>query len=1093
MFKVRSIRVAAVSNAFTIVALISMATTFAWGQTGTASISGTVLDATGAAVPGASVDIANASIGFDRKLETNGAGIFAAPALQPASGYTVTVEKPGFSKYEVKQFDLVVGAAIALNIPLSVSSAGTAVDVTAEAPVVEAGKTDVSQVVDNRQIMDLPINGRRVDSFVAMMPGVAPDAAFGLLTFRGNSGGNTFLTDGVDTTNNFYDENAGRTRTYNISQDAVQEFQVVTSNFLPEYGRASGGVVNTITKSGTNSTHGSLFWFFRNRTLNATDPTSNGINPPDWRHQAGATIGGPIKKDKLFYFFSGELQRHNAPILSSNITSTLFDKNGNPLPAATDPLTGCGGTQNPSNTGVTGVFAPAASAAQCTAAINFLETRVKPQIIDRTADVNLLFGKIDYVINDRNRFNAEMNYLDFRSPNGIQTQAVLTNGGGIGNNGNTNVFDRTVKSGLTTIISATALNEIKFGMFKDRQYDPVASDLEPVTGPASYTISTGSLSNIGMSTSYPRLHPSELRFQIADTFSYIINKHSLKFGIDWAHTEDYDYSRSNQFGTWTYPNLNAFALDFSNPAGGTQWSSYSQKFGNPLWDGAIQDFAFFAQDEYHVTPKLTISPGFRVEHTSLPQPSAPVALGALNIPNDWPQTGKLNYQPTNIAPRIGVAYAFDQKTVIRAGYGMFYNRYITQIIDGLAEANGSYQPSYTLQANVPAQLAVGPVFPTPLTAVPNVTGSAALAFSTQDFRNAYSEQLQVSVQREILHNTSFTASYVWSRGLHIVSGYNANLSAPSASYTYAILNTADVNNATAANQVGAFSTPLYTRSNLINPAYGAVMAVSSNLNSYYNGLLLQVVRRYTNWFSLDGNYSWAHSIDYNIGGAAGNFPVNNGVLFAPSQPISYANNDFRDERGSSATDQRHRLVINAILNPRFTRGNNWVERNIINGWQLAVASTFASGFPITSTIGGVSSSSLPTVPGGLFSTSSINGLGGSTRVPFQPISNFYTPPIYRTDARLVKNFSVTERVKVQLGIEAQNVFNHLIVSGAAPLNAQEYTLVKVPGTQGAPSASLFAGQSVLVPFANYKQLLQTLLPFGESSARRAQVSVRILF
>lgn len=179
-------------------------------------------------------------------------------------------------------------------------------------------------------------------------------------------------------------------------------------------------------------------------------------------------------------------------------------------------------------------------------------------------------------------------------------------------------------------------------------------------------------------------------------------------------------------------------------------------------------------------------------------------------------------------------------------------------------------------------------------------------------------------------------------------------------------------------------------------------------------------------------------------------------------------------------------MINAILNPRFTRGNNWVERNIINGWQLAVASTFASGFPITSTIGGVSSASLPTIPGGLFSTSSINGLGGSTRVPFQPISNVYTPPIYRTDARLVKNFSVTERIKVQLGIEAQNVFNHLIVSGAAPLNAQEYTLVK-------PTTGPYTGQSVLVPFSNYKQLLQTLLPFGESSARRAQVSVRILF
>lgn len=1031
------------------------------------------MDATGSVVPGADVVISDAAKGIERKLQTNAAGLFAATALLPDSGYAVTVTKTGFSKYEIKNFALEVGAAIDLKVQLSVSSTGTEVEVTGEAPVVEADKTDVSQVVDQHQLMDLPINGRRVDFFVAMMPGVAPDAAFGLLTFRGNSGGNSFLTDGVDTTNSFYDENAGRTRTYNISQDAVQEFQVVTSNFLPEYGRASGGVVNTITKSGSNDIHGTLYWFFRNRSLNATDPTANGINPPEWRHQAGASIGGPIIKDKLFYFFNGELQRRNEPILSSNISSTLFNSNGAPT-GAVDPVTGCGGSS----------YATPATAAQCTAAINFLESRVKPQLVPRTADVNLLFGKIDYQINDRNRFNAEMNYLDFRSPNGIQTQGALTNGAGIGNNANTNVFDRTIKSGVTTIVSATALNEFKFGMFKDRQYDPVATSLEPVTGAANYSISSGNLSNIGMPYQYPRLHPSELRFQLADTFSYIVNKHSLKFGLDWAHTEDYDYYRGYQFGQWTYGNINAFALDFSNPVNGKNWSSYKQVFGNPLWDGSVQDLAFFIQDEYHITPKLTVSPGFRVEHTSLPQPVAPSALGALNIPTDWPQTGTLNYKPTNIAPRIGVAYAFDPKTVIRTGYGMFYNRYITQIIDGLAEANGSYQPSYTLQGTVASQLASGPVFPTPLAAVPNVTGSASIDFTTKDFKNAYSEQLQVSVQRQLVSNTSLTVSYVWSRGLHMVSGYNANLSAPTASYTYPILNSANTNSA---SQIGSFTTPIYTRNSLINPNYGSVMAVSSNLNSYYNGLLVQLVRRYTKWFSVAGNYSWAHSIDYNIGGAAGNFPVNNGILFAPSQPISFANNDFRDEKGSSATDQRHRLVINAILNPKFTKGNNWVERNVINGWQLSFVSTFATGFPVTSTIGGVSSSTLPTIPGQtLFATSTINGLGGSTRVPFQPISNLYTPDIFRTDARLAKNFSCTERIKVQLAFEAQNVFNHLIVSGSAPLNAQEYSLTK-------PTSGPYAGQSVIVPFANYGQLLQTQTPPDGTTARRAQASLRITF
>jgi hypothetical protein len=1035
-----------------------------FGQAATAAVNGTVLDASGAVVPQADVTVANPSLGIERKLQSNGSGIFTAPDLTPAPGYTVTVSKPGFAVYKVNPFQLEVGQVLEFNVNLSVSAAGTQVNVTSEAPLVEATKTDVSGVVDSNEIDNLPINGRRVDSFVLLQPGVTNDASFGLLTFRGMAGGNTFLTDGIDTTNNFYDENAGRTRTYNISQDAVQEFQVITSNFLPEYGRASGGVVNTITKSGTNAIHGTAYWFFRNRTLNATDPTSGGVNPPEWRHQAGASVGGPIKKDKLFYFFNGELQRRSEPIASSNISSTLFDANGNPT-GAINPVTGCGGSS----------YAVRATAAQCTSLISYLETRVDPQLVPRTADVNLLFGKIDYQLNDRNRFNVEMNYLDFRSPNGIQTQGSLTTGAAIGNNANTNVFDRTIKSGLTTIVKSNAINELRLGMFKDRQYDPASPSLEPITGPASYSISSGSLSNIGYATSYPRLHPSELRFQLSDTYSWTVGKNALKFGIDWAHTEDYDYYRSNQYGTYSYPNINALALDFSDAVNGKNWSSYSQKFGNPLWDGVVQDLALFAQDEIHLTPKLTISLGVRFEHTWLPQPTAPQALGTLNIPVDWPQTGTLNYKPTNIAPRIGVAYAMDSKTVFRAGYGLFYNRYISQIVDGLAEANGSYQPSYSLSNTVAAQLAAGPSFPNDLSAVPNVAGSASLAFATKDFRNSYSEQIQASIQREIARNTSLTVSYIWNRGMHIVSGYNANLASPTQSYTYLI-------DDSSGNQVGTYTTPLYFKSMLINPNYGTVMAVNSTANSWYNGMIVSVNHRYTSWFEGVANYTWSHAEDDNLGGAGG-ATGSNGVLFAPSSPPSYANNNFAAEKGTAATDQRHKLILTGIVSPKLVKGNSWVERNVVNGWQLSFVSSFASSFPINSTIGGVSSTTLPTISGQtLYSTSTINGLGGSTRVPFLPVDNLNVGPTFRTDARIAHTWSVTERIKLMLAFEAQNVFNHLIIEGASPLNEQEYSLTKNS-----------AGQSILVPYTQYKQLLQTQAPPDGTTARRAQASLRITF
>lgn len=519
-------------------------TLFGQNTAGTGSISGTVTDASGGAVAGATVIVENESKGIRRELTTTDGGVFSAPSLVPAAGYTVTITQPGFANYQLKNINLNVGQTVNLTPSLQVASSATQVEVTSEAPVVDTAKPDVSGLVSSAQIMDLPINGRRVDNFVLLQPAVTTDAAFGLITFRGLPGGNTFLTDGVDTTNSYYDENAGRTRTYNISQDAVQEFQVISNGALAEYGRASGGIVNTITRSGTNEFHGTGYWFFRNRTLNATDISSNGVNPQDWRHQAGGSLGGPIVKDKLFFFVNGEVQRRYFPIVSSNITNRSLFSTPNTINSAacTSPAT----------------------PAQCAAATQFILGRAQTQLVPRTADVNLVFAKIDYQINANNRASFEANYVDFRSPNGIQTQVSLTNGAAVGNNADTTVFDRTAKAGLTSILSPSLVNEFKFGYFKDRQYDPNSPSLLPSIGPIGLSISgTYSISNIGYATNYDRLNPSEQRFQVGDTLSYTVGKHSIKFGFDYAHTEDYVNSLINRYPSYTYPSLTAFAQDFS--------------------------------------------------------------------------------------------------------------------------------------------------------------------------------------------------------------------------------------------------------------------------------------------------------------------------------------------------------------------------------------------------------------------------------------------------------------------------------------------------------------------------------------------------
>src|SRR5262245_22780293 len=322
---------------------------------GSGAVSGTVRDATGAIIPGAMVVVANDAKGIKRSTLTTEAGIFAVPALVPASGYSLTVSLQGFKSWEAKDFEVRVGQTLDFPVTLAVAGATAEVTVSAGAPLLETTKSGVSEVVSQEQIDNLPINGRRVDSFVLLTPAVVPDGTFGLVSFRGTAMGNAFLTDGNDTTNSFYNENAGRTRiSTQISQDAVQEFQVLSDGFSAEFGRAMGGVVNTVTRSGGNDVHGTGFWFFRNRTLNATDRFANGINAPEWRHQVGGTVGGPIQKDKLFYFFNTEIVRRNFPAQNRIINTGFTDANG----AAIIPST-C-----------------TATAAQCTAAIDFISKQM---------------------------------------------------------------------------------------------------------------------------------------------------------------------------------------------------------------------------------------------------------------------------------------------------------------------------------------------------------------------------------------------------------------------------------------------------------------------------------------------------------------------------------------------------------------------------------------------------------------------------------------------------------------------------------------------------------------------------------------------
>ena len=1021
-----------------IAAGVFAAVAYAQSVAGLGAIAGTVRDATGAAVPEAEVTVSNATNGIRRTMPSSAAGIFSAASLTPASGYTVTVRKSGFADYEVRNVQVLVGQTVNLEIPLTVAGAATQVEVAAVAPITDTIKTDVSQVVGSSQIMDLPINGRRVDSFVLMAPAVVPDGTFGLLSFRGIAGGNAFLTDGNDTTEQFFNENAGRTRIQSqIGQDAVQEFQVVSNNYSAEFGRAMGGVVNTVTRSGTNDLHGTAFWFFRNQDFNARDPFA-ATNPDESRHQFGASLGSHIIRDKLFYFFNYEGMRRDFPLIAS-ITSP-----GNPLFDTTGVLKPnvCGAPATPE---------------QCNTAISFLNRQFGT--VPRTVNQDLGFGKLDWRPSQRNSFSASLNVLRWVSPNGLQTAAVLNQGSGVGNNANSSVRSKSGRFTWTGVPASTMVNEFRFGWFADKQFDYPSNALS-IPGIGFLGISITGQTSLGTATDYPRTNPSENRYEFADSLTWTVGRHSLKIGAGILRTEDYTNLLFNRTGTYLFPTFSAFAADFSgNTTGAKDWTTFTQTIGNPVVDFYIKDYSGFVQDYFKVTPRLTLNLGFRYDYSALPQPS-------LSNP-DYPATGHIPSYNKSFAPRLGIAYALDNlgKTVIRAGYGIFYARYPGGILNTFFLGNGQYQKSITLNATNAADRASGPVFPNVL---PNSAGYEPLAGSVNlnlpaaDFRAPYTEQGNVAIERQLTSDLALTVSYLWSRGLHLTSVTDMNIGQPGPVATYRI-------NDTSGNQVGSYSTPVYVRQNRVDPRYSRVNVVQSTLNSWYNGLAVQLNKRLSHGLTGSLAYTWSHAIDEGQGFAG------TPNIFASGGPQTYIPGDVRGEKGSSALDVRHRLAIGVVWTPVFSHGTGAFSKYLANNWQLSAIGGVQTSPPFTPTVQ-ITSAPTPTGYTAAF-TGTLNGYTGSGlggRVPFLPIASLRNPTGQRLDARLAKIFPIHDRVNLMFTFDAFNVFNDTYFTA---LSTRAYT---VTGNVLTPASGYGAGSAT------------GGFPDG-TNARRLQVGARVIW
>lgn len=975
---------------------------------GTAEIRGTVTDPTGAVVPGTRVVVRNLDTGAERNLTTNDAGIYVAPLLQPGR-YEVTVSKQGFTEAKSANLGLEVGQTLAMDFALSVQAAQQSVTVTSQAGLVETQKFDVSQTISQTYVENLPLNGRRWDNFVLLTPGVSEDGGFGGVSFRGVSSlYNNNTVDGADNNQAFFSEARGRTRMpYGYSLDAIKEFNVETAAYNAEYGRAAGGVVNAITRSGTNDLHGDFFYFIRDSAFLAEDSHAKALGrpkPAERRQQFGGSLGGALVKDKAFYFLNYDQQKRNFPAVIGPFSSNFF----------TGPeVTNC---KDPNCPGVI-------------AALSAITNTTDP----RTGDNYIGLAKLDYQATPNHHFSEALNIVRWNSLNGIFTGPTLTTTA-LGN-GNDNVANEFSVTTWNWIINSRLVNEARFQYGRDFE-----SETPNASGP-SFLVS-GSAS-FGMPNFLPRArYPDEKRYQWVDNLSWIRGRHQIKTGVDINYVHELLQNLFQGGGGYSYFGpfaLNNFAHDLAN--GTRSYSSFTQAAdpinGSGGGSFTTTDYNFYIQDTVQVRPNLTFNLGVRYELQTMPaiQRANPLV----------PETASLNTDMNNFGPRIGFSWGIGggQRQVVRGGYGIYYGRTSNSSLFAALFQNGIFQQTYRFSKNscgAPAApntvfpQAVGapnftPVFgssgPTPkntfpdvasfLAACPTATGSTVVTALDRHFVNPLVHQFDLAYERELPGNMSFTISYVGSRGNRLPTFLDANLPLPDTTASYQFTDFS--------GKTGTFTVPFFS-GNVPRPNsnVGVILMGKSVINSWYHALVLRLRRNMSHGLSFDTNFTWAKAIDN--GQAAGV----NGTFAGTDTPLNPY--DLRAEYGLSDLDLRRRFIFTMFWELPFERWTqNDTLKRVVGGWRLSSiwrvqdgrpVTAFMDDFPFCKTGDGGPTCGLVSAFGG----------GDVGRAPFIARNSAYTTPsLFTTDLRVDRRFKLTERVSMDLLWEAFNLFNKTNVVG----------------------------------------------------------------
>lgn len=995
-------------------------------STVTGGIGGKVTDPQGAIVPNATVTATNLGTNQEATATVDDDGGFRISNLQPGT-YNVKVSAAGFADFSQDTVVVEVGRVTTLNIPLGIAGATATVEVSAEAPVINTTSPEVSTNINQTSINELPINGRRASDFVLLTPASVPDGPFGLISFRGISGLlNNSTVDGGDNNQSFQSEERGRTRiSYVVSSSAIREFQVNTSNYSAEYGRSAGAVVNSVTKSGTNEFHGDLFEYYRNNRFGARNPratrtvlvngiaTVEGIKPLDIRHQFGGAIGGPIVKNRLFFFFSYDQQKRNFPGLS-----VFF-------------LPGYLNTVAPGSAGRTALLAKGLTPAQIDTSVNFLNflTGETP----RRGDQTIIFPKIDWHVNESNQFTVSYNRLRWDSPAGLQTQP--TNTVARRSFGSDFVNVDTLNARLQSTITPNLLNEARFQYSQDHEF---AISQEPLPGePLTATTAQGVRSpevfltnglTFGTTTNFERSrYPFEDRTQVADTVTWTKGRHTFKFGGDFNHVVDDIQNRGSEAGSYSYNNISDFIIDYTNfltplAAGVTcsanptrlrgrcYTSAFSQGVGITGIKFAVNEYSFFFQDDFRITPRLTVNLGLRYEYQQLPGAILPNASTAI-IPNVDrtinEATSTLPSDKNNFGPRFGFAYDIfgDGRTSIRGGAGIYYGRILGGHVwnNLLKTGNPAGQGTFTVQPTVitgcfpavpTATTPCAPIFPNtlPTTLSP---ANATIFFFQKGFEAPQISQYDLILERQITKNTVASISYVGSKGSKLPTFVDQNLRLTGATRTFTVYG-GDLNGLT-------YTLPLLARANTTT-LNQSLLEEQSSVKSEYNALILQANRRFTNGLQFQASYTFAKSTD------TGQTSLITTSIF--NQPVDIFDRSY--DAGPSNFDVRHKFVVSAVYSPRLYRGNAGSFNDyLLNNWTISPIFVYYSGQPYSATVSG----------------SALNGSNGSNRFTQLPRNAFRLPSIKNLDLRISKRFRFTERYNLELLAEGFNVFNSTHVFG----------------------------------------------------------------